>query len=116
MSSVKAKFKISQLAAKPIEVELVHPVHGETGIMFNLVGPHSKVFQDAKEVYVASEGTAADNFRLMSACVIGWDEEAMEMPWSEENSFKFFSNEANIWAIHFLTPIIKDEMNFYPKK
>lgn len=116
MSTIKSKFKISQLAAKPIEVELVHPVHGETGIIFNVVGPHSKVFQDAKDVYINSDGNATDNFKLMSACIIGWDEEAMEMPWSTENSFKFFSTEENIWAIHFLTPIIKDEINFYSKK
>lgn len=116
MSTMKTKFKISQLAAKAIDVELIHPEHNKTGIMVELVGPHSKVFQEAKAVYETTDGTAADNIRLFSACIVGWDSECMEMDWSVENSFNYFSKPENTWAVQFLSPIIRDELNFYAKK
>ena len=113
---MKAKFRVSQLAAKPIDIELVHPVMGETGIFIKLAGPHSPQFQAARKAYQASEGKEEDGVRLFSSCVIGWDTEAMESEWSVENAFNYFNQPENSWAVEFLTPVIKDEMRFYEKK
>jgi hypothetical protein len=116
MSAVKTKFKISQLAAKPATIELIHPSVGETGIVLEIVGQHSKTFQEALAIYESSDNTPDDNIRLLSSCIVGWDSDSMEMDWSVENAFKFFSDPANQWAIAFLTPFIKNELNFYIKK
>jgi hypothetical protein len=110
---MKAKFKITQLAAKPIKVELVHPTQGETGIFVDLVGPHSKQFHTAFEAFEASEQKQEDNLKLFASCFIGWDDEAFEMPFSAENALAFFSNSDNAWAANFIAPILKDANRFF---
>ncbi len=110
---MKQKFKISQLAAKPIEVELEHPTAGKTGIFIKLVGPQSKQFRDALDVFQKSENTEEDNLKLFASCLVGWDEEAFEKPFSVEAAVEFFSAPENAWAANFLIPIVKDHTKFF---
>lgn len=110
---MKAKFKVSQLAAKPIDVELKHPTEGDTGIFVKIVGPQSKQFRDALAKFEESEGTADDNLDLFAACFVGWDEEAFEQEFSNEAARHFLKAPENAWAANFLIAIIKDHTQFF---
>jgi hypothetical protein len=109
----KAKFKINQLAAKPVDVDLIHPTEGLTGIVVKLVGPHSRQFKDAYEAFKNSEQTVDDNLLLFVSCVIGWDEEAFEMPYSTENAMKLFKNPENAWIAECIAPVMRDSLQFF---
>lgn len=109
----KAKFKISQLAAKQIDLELEHPVEGPTGIIVKLVGPQSTQFRDALKVFEESEGTEEDNLKLFAACFVGWDEEAFEQPFSVEAAAEFLSKPENSWVANVIVPIVKDYTKFF---
>lgn len=114
---MKAKFKVSQLAAKAIEVELVHPTAGETGIKVKLLGPHSQQVRDAYAKYHAIETPSdGDEYELLAGCFAGWDEEAFEMEFSKENVIKFFSNPENSWAAQSVAPTLKDPNAFFRPK
>lgn len=111
------------MAAKPTRVELVHTLQPEynvsetngTGVFVDLVGPLSKQFQAAKEVYETTEGTQEDNIRLMSSCIVGWDNEDFDgMECTPENVFAVLSNPENSWIATFLAPVIQDHKNFFP--
>lgn len=94
---MKAKFKIHQLAAKPVDVELIHPKHGETGIVIKLVGPHSEIWRSALTEYQKNTESEDANLKLMASSVIGWDEEAFEQPYSPEAVLALLSDPANEW-------------------
>lgn len=110
---MKAKFRISQLAATPKDIELIHPVVGETGIVMQVAGPHSKQFQNAYDVFSTSAQLSDDNLKLFCSCIIGWDEEAMEMPFSLENAEKFFADPTNAWVSNQLAPVMKEYKQFF---
>lgn len=110
---MKAKFKIAQLAAKPLELELVHPKHGETGIVITLVGPHSQKFRDAIDAYRETEGTAQDNLALMASTVVGWDEEAFDGPATPENVMALLGDPVNEWIVTQVSEKIRDSASFF---
>lgn len=115
---MKAKFKIMQLAAKPVDFELIHPVHGATGIIVKLAGPHSKEFRATVERLQQADQTNVDliarGVEILSACIVGWDEEAFEMPWSPEAAKAFITLPENQWAAEQLGAKINDQALFFP--
>lgn len=113
---MKQKFKMNDLAAKPLELELEHPVIGKTGIKIKLLGPHSQQVRDAFGVFEASEKKEDDQLKLFANCLLGWDEEAFEMPFSVENAMKFFRVPENAWAASFIGPKLKDPNIFFRAK
>ena len=111
---MKAKFKIMDLAAKPIERELIHPVHGETGIIVKLVGPHSQQFRDLqKRLAEAKEVTTETNYEVIASLIVGWDEEAFEMPCTPENVRDYIFAPENQWVSNFLSEFITDQFQFF---
>lgn len=112
--SMKSKFKINQLAAQPIDVELVHPVAGATGIFVKMCGPHSSKLKAAFEEYQKLDTpTDEDNVRLFTASMIGWDEEAFEQPFTPENALNFFKQPENGWIAEQLAPTMMDKNKFF---
>lgn len=91
------KFKISQLAAKPIDVNLVHPKHGETGIVIKMVGPHSKAWRDALDEYQKDPEAKDANLKLMSSTLVGWDKDDFEVDFSPEAVQALLADPANEW-------------------
>ena len=110
---MKAKFKVNQLAAKPIEVELKHPVHGDTGIMVKIVGPQSKQFAEAAAEFEASAKGPDDNIRMFARCFVDWDADAFEMPFSHEDCFNFLKQPENGWVAETVAPLVKDHLHFF---
>lgn len=117
---MKARYKIGQLAAKPISVELKHPLEqfntsetGGTGIFMKVVGPHSKVFNEAKDAFDNSDQTKEDNVKLFASCVVGWDKEDFDVEYSPEEAVKLFSDPENVWIVNCIAPIVRDSINFF---
>ena len=117
---MRNKFKVSQMAAKPISVELKHSEEqfnvsetGGTGVFVQVVGPHSKIFQAAKEAFDASEQEREDNIRLFSSCVTGWDKEDFDVEYSVEAAFNLFNEPENYWMTESISPVIRDSSNFF---
>jgi hypothetical protein len=113
-NNMKAKFKINQLAAKPVDVELVHPTIGATGIFVQMCGPHSAKLKTAFEAYYKLENpTETDQIKLFVASLMGWDEEAFEQPFSPEAALAFFSQPENSWISEQLAPVMVDKTKFF---
>lgn len=111
---MKAKFKLSQLAAKPITVELKHPKFGDTGIEVTLVGPMSTQFRTALDKFRALDTvTDADQLELFVSTIVGWDEEAFERPFSKEAALEVFGQPENEWMTNQLTEVAKEALNFF---
>lgn len=111
---MKAKFKVLQLAAKPVEFELVHPVHGETGIIVKMVGPHSKEFREIVQALQEEPNAVTRGIEILSSCIVGWDEEAFEMPYSKEAAKDFITMPENEWVVQQLSEKINDQALFFP--
>lgn len=110
----KQKFKISQLAAKPITVELVHPVAGETGIFLSVCGPHSPKLRAAFAEYNSKETKSdKDHTDLIAGMVMDWDVEAFELPYSDENAKIVFAQVENSWIVEQLAPMVRDYTLFF---
>lgn len=111
---MKAKFKLKQLeSVDTIDKELVHPKHGNTGIMVKLAGPTHPVWKEALKVWRDSEDTEEDNKRLVSSAILGWDEEAFEAPYSKEAVIEAFSNPGNEWMVEYVFGTIREHKNFF---
>lgn len=110
------KFKVADLAAKPLEVELEHPAVGKTGIKVTVVGPQSKQFRAAYDKYTSLPEDKRDrqaDIEFFASCVVGWDAEAFGEPWAAEACTAFFSNPENEWAMKFLSPVMADHQRFF---
>lgn len=113
---MKTKFRINDLAAKPLDVELEHPTVGKTGIFIKIVGPHSTAMKTALKAYFAkaeADRTEADELTLFTSCLTGWDEEAFEAPFNAENVHAFFSQPENTWVTEQVVPKLKDSKAFF---
>lgn len=111
---MKAKFKISQLAAvDTVTKELVHPKHGDTGINFTLAGPSHPTWREALKVFRESAQDEDANMALLAATVIGWDEEAMEAPYSPEAVLAAFKKPENEWMTLFVSNTVLDNTTFF---
>lgn len=111
---MKAKFKINQLAAQPINVELVHPVAGPTGIFVKMCGPHSSKLKAALEVYNKIDSpTEAESIQMFASSLMGWDEDAFEMPFSDANAALFLSQAENRWIVDQIAPMSMDRNKFF---
>lgn len=111
---MKAKFKISQLAAVDTkDVELIHPTKGETGIVFKLAGPIHSVWKEALKVFRESEQDADANLNLLASTILSWDDEAMEAKYSQEAVHSFLSKPEHEWAVHFISNKILDNETFF---
>lgn len=110
----KIKFKINQLAAKPIDVELEHPTEGKTGIIVKMCGPHSKQFKEAATVFRNLEKpTDEDHLKLFTSCLMGWDEEAFDQPFSVEAANAMLIQPESQWIMDFLAPMVRDHKLFF---
>src|SRR4051812_11748779 len=111
---MKAKFKINQLAAQPVDVELIHPTIGATGIFVKMCGPHSSKLKVAFEEYQkVDKPTDADNVKLFVASLMGWDDEAFEQPFSDQAALAVFSQPENGWIAEQLAPLMLDKTKFF---
>jgi len=111
---MKSKFKIKQLAAvDTIDMELIHPKHGATGIVLKAAGPTHPVWKEALKVWRESEDTEADNLALLSACVLAWDEEAFELPYTTENVIAVLGSEENTWIVNQVGQTVRDHTKFF---
>lgn len=111
---MKAKFKLSQLAAQDkITKELVHPKFGDTGIVVTLAGPTHPSWKEALKVYRNGEQNEEGNLVLLSSTIIGWDEEAMELPFSPENALEVMKAPANEWMVSFISSTVLDNTTFF---
>ena len=111
---MKAKFKINQLAAKPLDIELIHPVKGNTGIMVKMVGPHSIQYRELQKRLQAREViNNQDNYEVISSLLIAWDEEAFGIAWSEEAVRTVILNPENQWISNFLSETVTDQLQFF---
>ena len=113
---MKAKFKISQLAAQDtVQKELVHPKHGDTGIMVTIAGPLHPEWKEALKMYEETSGVEGDEraSKLFAAAVLGWDEEAMEVPYSKEAALELFKNEKQAWFIQNVVDTVQDHTKFF---
>jgi len=50
---------------------------------------------------------------LFAACVVGWDEEAFELPFTKENVIATFSKTENQWMVLNIVPFIREATNFF---
>lgn len=112
---MKAKFKLSQLAAvDTVQKELIHPKHGDTGIFVTLAGPTHPAWKAALEIYNGTEGDQNERgLKLFASSVLGWDEEAMEMPYSQENALALFKDPKHEWMARQLTDAVLDNTTFF---
>lgn len=111
---MKAKFKIKQLAAvDTIDLELVHPKHGATGIMLKAAGPTHPAWKEALDVWRKSEDTEADNLELLASTVLGWDEDAFELPYTKENVIAVLGAEENTWIVNQVGATVRDHTKFF---
>ena len=113
---MKAKFKIMDLAAKPLELELEHPIEGLTNIIVKVVGPHSQQFKDVQKKIQTEGLTENSNHEVIAACIVGWDEESFEMPYTPENAREFVFKPENQWVCNFLAEYVTDLTLFFRKK
>ena len=118
----KPKFKLSEMAASPTELTLIHPVAefndpetGNTGATVLLAGLHSNEFKEAKEKFAESEKTAADKADLVASVFIGWNE-AFDEEFSKEAVLRFVMQEGNKWAVDQIQEFVSNTTNFYKKK
>ncbi len=108
---MKSKFKIKTLAAKPTDFELVHPVHKETGIMISMRGPHSKEWREAFDKYKDDEKNGS--LELMVAAIVGWDEDAFELPCTPENVKTVLADPVNEWIAQEVVRHLWDVSAFF---
>ena len=100
---MKAKFKIKQLAAVDSrDIELVHPKHGETGIVVKLAGPLHPTWVEALAKFKDSKQETGDNLDLLAATILEWDEESFEAPLTVEAAKAALSADENRWMTSFL--------------
>lgn len=110
----KAKFKLSQLASVDTkDVELVHPKHGDTGMIVTLAGPTHPVWVQALETFKASPQSSEDNLHLLASTVISWDEEAFEVAHSHDAVVAALKDKKNEWMTSFLSHKILDNTTFF---
>jgi len=112
---MKAKFKLSQLAAvDTVQKELIHPKHGETGIFVTLAGPTHPTWKAALEEYNASEEEQnIRGLKLFAGSILGWDEEAIELPYTTENVLALFKDDKHEWMARQLTDAVLDNTTFF---
>lgn len=117
----KPKFKLSQLAAAPAEIELVHPIvefndpeTGNTGYAVKIAGPHSLEYRKAQEKYFESNRTYEDQSELVSSVFLGWT--GFDEEFSKEAVLAFVSDEGNRWALTQIQEFATNPANFYKKK
>lgn len=110
------KMKMSDLRAGPAKVELIHPLNGNTGIYLTLRTPYSPEVKAALKVFMDSEKEAIDNARVLSAYIKEWDEEAFELPLTEDNVIAFFTDDDNAWVIVALNHLLESPTTYFKKK
>lgn len=118
---MKAKFKLMELAAQPVDLELVHPVFGDTGIIVKLVGPHSTEYHEIVKQMIVEQQAGTEQMessgkRMMAACIVGWDEEGFEMPYSKEAALEVVSKAENTWMLDQIALTIEDYKKFFRQK
>lgn len=110
---MKSQFKINQLAAKPIELSLIHPTQGDTGIIVKMVGPHSTQFREANKKFKDTEMSEKDFVEFVASTVTGWDEDAFEMPCSHENVVAALAAPENEWIVVQVMKKFNDSLAFF---
>lgn len=113
---MKAKFKRSQLAMQDSKtITLQHPVHGDTGIQMTVAGPTHPQWKEALEIFTSKPEDDENRGRdLFSAAVLGWDEEAMEVPFSKEAVKAIFENDGEEWIAANIVKATQDPNAFFP--
>lgn len=113
------RYNIRQLAAQPLNVHLVHPVLGDTGIFVKVVGPQSKQFRDAlthfESLSEEQQKDPVENARVFTSCILSWDPEDFGEPFSVEAAIRIFLEPENSWIANFLTKVVKDHTLFFRK-
>ena len=125
-----SKATLMDLAAKPVDVALTHPVTGEDlGVTVKMVGKNSRRFKDKFYEAIAEASSDAENAKssaermkaaeargatLIAHCIIGWsDDEFFGGMYSAERALEIVSNPETAWVREQLDAAIVDEKRFF---
>jgi hypothetical protein len=118
-----SKIKLSDLAAKPITVRLIHPIMGDIGAWIKITSTQTNAYI-LKSLEIASRAKEETNpekllqlnAELIATLVTDWDEEFFEMEFNTENVVKVFSNTENLWIRNLVETEASKQDNFFTKK
>lgn len=122
--------KISDLAAKPITVELKHPVTKQPlGVTVNIVGKNSSQFknkfyeivekaqaagQDKKLPAEKMKAAEVQGAELIAHCIVGWsDNEFFEGEYSVDRALQIVGAPELAWVKEQLDAAIVDDSLFF---
>jgi len=120
----------SILRPQQAELQLKHPVYGDTEAVVYLVGTLSKQFKDAQLKVRKSLGADLDlekleleqQAKLLASvyveCVVGWNDELAEAigPFSPETALTLFTDPEIDWIGGQIALFINDTANFFRPK
>ena len=108
-----------------IQVELIHPVKGATGVFLTLQGEDTPLFrqrtieimrkrlEDKLEV-IDPERLAEESAALVAASIAGWsDDEAFDGPYSEQRAIELMLMPGLMWIREQVESFRKDRSNFF---
>ena len=125
-----SKLTLQDLKAKPISLELKHPVNGEPlGVTVEIVGKNSRQFRDKffnlvgdAQLEGENKKTTAEKMKvaeqqgieLIATCIVGWtDEEFFGGAYSAEKALEIVSSPELSWVRQQVDDALGEESRFF---
>jgi hypothetical protein len=118
------KMTLADLKPTSIDMELIHPTKGATGIMLKIVGQDSVQFrqlskglmknrlEQGKDTKIDVDQLEKDNAALAAACIVGWDEGVFG-PYTADKAVEYMIDPELAWIREQVESFVKTRSNFF---
>lgn len=117
---------IADLFPVPVDLELKHPVSGESlGVMLKVVGPDSTEFRDARNAFIKKfpvDGAKTpdavelqkENDAILASMIVGWsNDEFFGNPFSKDVALGLMTNPGLNWLKQQIGEFTDKRSNFF---